>query len=107
MLSKIHTDIDVSKFISFESYVPNEAEIRPSSFLLHYLFENNIIENYKFDKYDILYGKVKENIFSIPNHSYAKLIASSYNKIDLYYFCNKTNKIIHHIITVNMEEITE
>ncbi len=107
MISKVNIDMNTSKFISFESYVPNEAEIRPSSFLLHYLFENNIIENYKFDKYDILYGKVKQNVFNIPNHSYAKLIASSYDRIDVYYFCNKTNKIIHQVVNVNMEEINE
>jgi hypothetical protein len=92
-------------FILFESTLSEESETQPSSILLSYLYVNNIIGNYKFDKHHILYGKLNKEIFNIPMNTYVKIIGTLYNKIDVYYLCNQTNRVIYKDIYVNMEDI--
>lgn len=88
--------------VAFDCILPESEEPYLSSYMLQYLYEHNILENYTLQNghFHTLYGCVKKSVFGIPQFSHAKIVAKSANQLHLYYF---TDQIVHRVIYIKME----
>ncbi len=90
-------DKDQKMDISFIAYATEDDA--PSLLFLDYLYKNHLIEERSDRK--TLDGVLQQSIFDIPQFSYTKCIASSYDKVIIYYFCKKSQKVITRQIKID------
>ena len=83
--------------ISFIAY--STEEDTPSILFLNYLYKNHLLE----DRNNLytLDGVLQQSIFNIPHFSYTRCIASSYDKVTVYYFCKEHQCVIKRQIQID------